>query len=752
MRFFTHQCLYQGLGLPIWNPYAFGGVPTVADMSLYPPSILTYIPNFNLGLKWFIISHYLAAACGMYLLSREFKTSCSGAFMSAISFVFGGYMLGILDMLNTLTSASLMPFVFLFFHRYLIKNSFSNLAASGGMMALFLLSGDITVVYGMNCILLCYTIHQCFVHKNVSPIKGFLLVMLIGCGLSLFKIIPTIEAIINSSRATLGVTFKEANAWSFNPLQMIEYIVPFFAEILEPTKFQAEQTWLSCPYFGLLPFIFLCLAVVNRQQQRYSFFTFVFLIFLILSFGNILPLYYWCYEILPGFSLFRFPVKFLCIVAFSGSLLSGFGLDMVMESKKLLRFLKYSLPVLLVIFIITCIIGGNYYESILKTLFSNIKGEDNNILFIRYYHIICNITMSSIFLGIIILSLWGIKTKKLLLPVLFCVIIIDLFLAGWKYQPTMKEKYFFYYTKTVEFINSDKEIFRVMHTPATRKHYAGIEFNKNFVANYTEYQRGIVPYLGLSHHIFYAHVAGYMALCPDEYMDLLALFMNYPPTLNVLRELINLFNIKYIVSIEQLAPEIVQDNWKLIVYDKGVCFYKNESALPRAFFVPEAVSIASEKVFTTVGTVNFDPRNQVVLSEGTGDKKQKQAGSRPAEGLLPTEGLLPAVKITDYKLHRVSIKADTNRDGWIVLTDNYYPGWKAYVNNQETKIYRADYAFRAIKIKAGTSKIDFVYDPLSLKAGIWGSIISLILIIGMGWIRKMLPLKKTVVSENNLAC
>lgn len=735
VRFFAHQCIYQGLGLPLWNPYAYGGVPTVADMSLYPPSILTYLPNFNLGLKWFVVSHYLAAACGMYLLSREFKTSCSGAFMAAISFVFGGYMLGILDMLNTLTSASLMPFVFLFFHRYLIKNSFPSLAASGGMMALFFLSGDITVFYGINWVLLCYSIHRCFVHKNISPLKGFLLVMLIGCGLSLFKIIPTIETIINSSRATHGIIFEDATLWAFSPLQMIEFIVPFFANIFEPTKFQAEQTWLSCPYFGFLPFILLCLAVVNRRQQGYSFFTFVFLIFLILSFGNILPLYYWCYKILPGFSLFRFPIKFLCIVAFSGSLLSGFGLDMVMKSKKLMGLLKYSFSVLLVIFIIICIVGSNYYEPILQTLFFNINGKDNDILFLRWYHIICNTILSSIFLFIIILSLWGIKTRKLLLSVLFCVIIIDLFLSGWKYQPTMEEKYFSHYTKTIDFINNDREIFRIMHTPATKKHFANISLSKNFVENYSEYQQGITPYLGLPYHISYAHVTGYMALCPKEYMELLALFLNHPPTSDVSRELINLFNIKYIISVEQLIPELIQHNWGL-VYDKGIYIYKNKSAFSRAFFVPEAIFLAQEEeVFNTVGAMNFDPRNQVILlckdaedriqpsqrHNGTdGDRRQEKADSQPV------------VKITDYSPHSVSIKADTDREGWIVLTDNYYPGWKAYVNNHETKIYRADHAFRAVKIKSGTSKIDFVYDPLSLKAGIWGSIISLIFIAGMG--------------------
>jgi len=39
------------------------------------------------------------------------------------------------------------------------------------------------------------------------------------------------------------------------------------------------------------------------------------------------------------------------------------------------------------------------------------------------------------------------------------------------------------------------------------------------------------------------------------------------------------------------------------------------------------------------------------------------------------------------------------------------------VGGKETKIYRADYRFRAIPLNAGAHKVEFVYDPMSLKLG-----------------------------------
>ena len=47
------------------------------------------------------------------------------------------------------------------------------------------------------------------------------------------------------------------------------------------------------------------------------------------------------------------------------------------------------------------------------------------------------------------------------------------------------------------------------------------------------------------------------------------------------------------------------------------------------------------------------------------------------------------------------------RNGFLVLTDSYYPTWHAAVDGVEEKIYRTDYNFRGIIIPAGKHKVEF---------------------------------------------
>ena len=67
--------------------------------------------------------------------------------------------------------------------------------------------------------------------------------------------------------------------------------------------------------------------------------------------------------------------------------------------------------------------------------------------------------------------------------------------------------------------------------------------------------------------------------------------------------------------------------------------------------------------------------------------------------------------------NRLHLAVNAEEDGLLVVNDTYFPGWKAYVDGHEERIYRADYAFRAVPIRSGNHDVLFVYDPLSFKLG-----------------------------------
>jgi uncharacterized membrane protein YfhO len=119
----------------------------------------------------------------------------------------------------------------------------------------------------------------------------------------------------------------------------------------------------------------------------------------------------------------------------------------------------------------------------------------------------------------------------------------------------------------------------------------------------------------------------------------------------------------------------------------------------------------------------FDPRKQVLLE------------ADPPEGVklsnAPGESF---VEVLTYSPQRIVMRARLAEDAFLVLSDGFFPGWKAYVDGVETPILRANYILRAVFLKGGENEVEFVYDPCSFKAGKWVSastILALVLVPGM---------------------
>jgi hypothetical protein len=87
---------------------------------------------------------------------------------------------------------------------------------------------------------------------------------------------------------------------------------------------------------------------------------------------------------------------------------------------------------------------------------------------------------------------------------------------------------------------------------------------------------------------------------------------------------------------------------------------------------------------------------------------------------LRVAGKPGAVKEVEWGSNRISARVEG--EGTLVLADNYYPGWKAYVDGQETRVNRAEKIFRSIEVPAGTHKIIFRYEPVPFRIGLWAGL------------------------------
>ena len=132
---------------------------------------------------------------------------------------------------------------------------------------------------------------------------------------------------------------------------------------------------------------------------------------------------------------------------------------------------------------------------------------------------------------------------------------------------------------------------------------------------------------------------------------------------------------------------------------------QNPYAYGNAWFVENVkyVQNANEEIDALNTTV---PTKTAVVSN---DFKQVFNGVQTA-----FKDSLSTVKLTSYAPNALTYETSSSKDGVVVFSEIYYPGWQAYLDGQAVDHGRADYILRAMKVPAGKHKIEFKFDPQSI--------------------------------------
>ena len=85
------------------------------------------------------------------------------------------------------------------------------------------------------------------------------------------------------------------------------------------------------------------------------------------------------------------------------------------------------------------------------------------------------------------------------------------------------------------------------------------------------------------------------------------------------------------------------------------------------------------------------------------------------------------VDLIQYTADTVQLRTKTDEISFLTFSDSFYPGWRAWVNGREVKVYRTDGIIKGILLPGGQNDVNFKYDPISFKAGWLAALISLIL-------------------------
>ena len=206
--------------------------------------------------------------------------------------------------------------------------------------------------------------------------------------------------------------------------------------------------------------------------------------------------------------------------------------------------------------------------------------------------------------------------------------------------------------------------------------------------------------------------------------------------------LLNLAGVRYFVSREH--P--LDDSLKLVVEGNDYGIYENPNARPRVMLYTDVTFVrAGEKTGHAAAAAGTEltvleaylnlGQHGLVLSARDREDFQKEArriwqlppvqqSSDESEGQFPAtrdqaETLRNAaftsdagsVRITRYDDELVEIECRMLKSGVLMISDAYHPGWKASIAGEDVRLFRANYAFRAMLLPAGDYTLVMTFEP-----------------------------------------
>ena len=182
------------------------------------------------------------------------------------------------------------------------------------------------------------------------------------------------------------------------------------------------------------------------------------------------------------------------------------------------------------------------------------------------------------------------------------------------------------------------------------------------------------------------------------------------------RQYYNFLGVKYLVDgPDGWWGDHPQPDVDLVYQDAVANVYEDKRAMPRAYVVnhvdvvPDLTTARSALLDSAV-----DLRNRPIVEAG-------RIALPPVLSTGPTTPLRP-VHIATYETDLVTLEANLERPGLLVLTDAYYPGWGAAVDNQPREVYRVNASVRGVVVPAGHHSITFRYRPSRLTAWLMTSL------------------------------
>lgn len=666
--------------VPLWNPYSFAGTPLLANFQsapFYPFNLLFFFLPFPVAWSFLIMFQPLLGASFLYLYLRKLRIEKIASLLGAVVFAFSGFSIAWMEWGNILSVIIWLPLILLAKDHLVQKISLK--------WVVVMIFAEISAVFAGHLQVLFYTILTSDIYLiiqiiKVSKIKGnikesinnaiklykrFVLLSFFIFLITAIQWLPTLQFIQLSARNVDQANWQKIG-WFIPWEHLLQFVIPDFFGNPATLNFWGKWNYGEfIGYIGITPLLLALVALFFRQDKKTLFFGGLAIVTLLVALPTPIAKLPFILQI-PFLSTAQ-PTRLLSIVDFSLAILAAFGLDYLIRHKITIK--KIIIPIAVVG---TIFLGVWILLLLVKT--------DNFAIATRNSYLPTAIFLAS---SPLLLSLTISNMRQKYFPslayfMLLGITLFDLFRFGWKFTPFVKSSWLYPTTSILSELKKDPELFRFMTTDS----------------------RIIPPNFSIIYKL--QSVSGYDPLYLTKYGEFITMWNRNKPdytntAFNRIIEpkdynspLAKIANVKYVLSLIKEDSSLLE----LISQEESTYLYKLKNYLPRIFFVEDVLIERDKKM---IAEAVFDER----VSNG-----RYAIVEEPISGLsyFPLMGE-EKVEVQRYSENMIILSTLSREKRFLVVSDVFYPSWRAFIDGVETKIYRTNFTFRGIAVPVGRHEI-----------------------------------------------
>jgi hypothetical protein len=747
---FSYHSLLEG-EIPLWNPHLGMGAPLVANYQsalFYPPHWLNFLLSWLGGIRllaWgqslLVALHLAWAGFGMLLLTRRLGLNAFSQLISALAFSLSGYLVSRAGFFSINASVSWMPWVIAWLTPELdkqigIKKRLPVLAI---LITMQLLSGHAQIAYYSLILAAIWAAywgwqgrfslsedHQQreYIHSkpriNLSHVNGigaawlYLgVAVLIALAISAVQLIPTAEYLYQSQRAT-QVDYDYVVNYSFWHWRLLTLIAPnMFGNPVTGDYWGYGNYWEDAIYIGLLPFLLAITAIIHAFRlsmgnskliqapkknsvldPRFTFFlSILFLLALLIGLGKNTPVFPWLYRNIPTFDMFQAPTRIMIWAVFSLTILAGIGCERWLTPQgKTLYWTRLGTMAAFAIMLgsgLAWIFMGDISPSFIRSLaLAGFLGFVGGLLsLVNPNHLDQSRDQQE----------YSLSKWHWVVTIFIC---IDLLIANWGLNPGIDAEIFqpTTYAKEIRKSLDGKRLFIQTQDEEIIKYERFLRFDTFSPGeDWIVLRNSLLPNVNMIDKI--ASANNYDPLVPARF----AQWMEFINRLED-QEMIPYLQMMG-VGIKQSVVPNSQENIHFKIIEGG----ERVHWFPCVMFVNDI-----NEVWERLSANSLDLENKVIVEKSSETDSEQCISSEKGQVILIKESQKELV-----------INVNAPIEGWLLLSDIWYPGWKVRLDDQLVEMYPANGLFRAVKVPSGNHEVIFIYQPLSFRVGLWITVFSI---------------------------